>query len=97
MARRLFIVENCWTIKGRGVVPEPALVPIGDELFRVGDPVLLKRPDGTTLLSRIGALMIFTIPPRIGDEAPILLPDLRKEDVTVGTEIWSVDPDRMQT
>ena len=47
MARRLFVVEDTFLIKGRGLVPVPGVVPQGEERFRVGDLVVIKRPDGS--------------------------------------------------
>ena len=88
--RRLMIVEDAFTIRGRGVVVLPNF-PV--ELFaelRSYQWVTLKRPDGKTievkmtiehasLLSQDGsrqsALMIH-------------LPLLKKSDVPIGTELW---------
>jgi hypothetical protein len=94
MARQLFIVEDTFVIKGRGLVPVPGIVPQGDERFRVGDSILLKRPDGSSLPWQIGGLeLICGGPPR--DDVVVLLKGLGKEDVPVGTEVWSVDaPER---
>jgi hypothetical protein len=91
MARRLFTIEDTFLIKGRGLVLFPGIVPEGDERFHVGDPILLKRRDGSSLAWHIGALeLIFGGPPR--DDVVILLRELGKNDVPVGTEVWSVDP-----
>ena len=90
MARLLFIVEESFAIKGRGLVPVPGIVPQGVERFRVGDPILLKRPDGSSLAWQIGGLeLISGGPPR--DDVVVLLKGLRKEEVPVGTEVWSAD------
>jgi len=90
MARRLFVVEDTFYIKGRGLVPVPGIVPEGEERFQVGDPISLKRPDGSALAWRIGGLeMIHTAVPR--NDVVILLAGLTKEDVPIGTEVWSVD------
>jgi hypothetical protein len=92
MARRLFVVEDAFFIKGRGLLPVPCIVPEGDERFRVGDPILLKRPDGSRLEWTIGGLeMIHCTPRRQTDDIFILLKGLSKEDVPVGSEVWSVD------
>jgi hypothetical protein len=90
MARCLFVVEDTFFIKGRGLLPVPGIVPQGDERFRVGDPILLKRPDGSCLESTIGGIeMINVTPPRPTRDVVILLKDLTKEDVPIGTEVWS--------
>jgi hypothetical protein len=60
MARRLFIVEDTFMIKGRGLVPVPGIVPQGEERFCVGDPILLKRPDGSSLAWQIGGLELIS-------------------------------------
>jgi hypothetical protein len=91
MARCLIVVEDAFLIKSRGLIVLPGLVPQGDERFRVGDPVLLKRPDGSLRQCPIGGIEMFSTPPR-GDY-PILLVGFGKEDAPIGTEIWSVDSD----
>jgi hypothetical protein len=75
-------------IRGRGLVPVPGIVPVGEERFRAGDPLLLKRPDGTELRTTITSLEIMNPNPR--HEVVVLLKELTKEDVPVGTEVWSV-------
>lgn len=35
------------TVQDRGIVLLPELRPVGDERFRVGDPLRLRRPDGS--------------------------------------------------
>ncbi len=90
MARRLLTVEDTFLISGRGLVPVPGLIPEDDELFRVGDPILLKRPDGSSFQWNIGGLEILSGVQRRHDLV-ILLKGLDKEDVPVGSEIWSVD------
>jgi hypothetical protein len=93
MARRLFVVEDTFLIKGRGLVPVPRLVPHAEERFRVGDHIVLKRPDGSRLEWTIGGIEIISAsPPRPRTDLVILLKDLNKEDVPIGSEVWSVDP-----
>jgi translation elongation factor EF-Tu-like GTPase len=93
MSRRLFVVEDTFFIKGRGLVPVPGIVPQGDERFRVGDSILLKRPDGPCLESAISGIeMIHGTVPRPKGEVVILLKDLTKEDVPIGCEVWSTAP-----
>ena len=93
MARLLFVVEDAFFIKGRGLIPVPGIVPEGDERYRVGDPILLKRPDGSRLEWTIGGIeMLHCNPPRQANDVIILLKGLNKEDVPVGSEVWSVDP-----
>jgi hypothetical protein len=82
MPRRLFTVEDSFSVKGRGLVLIPGIVPL--EGVRVGDPLLLKRPDGTSVSATIGGLGFLPEPP-----FPILLEGCSREDVPVGTEVWS--------
>jgi hypothetical protein len=91
MARRLFVVEDTFLIKGRGLVPVPGIVPEGEERFRLGDLIVIKRPDGSCLGATIGGIEIFSTPPRTRDDFAIVLKDLNKEDVPIGSEVWSVD------
>ena len=44
--RLLFTVTETFTVQGRGIVLLPELRPVGDEHFRVGDLLKLRRPDG---------------------------------------------------
>ena len=90
MARRLLVVEDTFFIKSRGLVPVPGIVPQDDERFRIGDPILIKRADGSQLEWTIGGLERFlgTTPK---NDVVILLNNLTKEDIPIGSEIWSLD------
>jgi translation elongation factor EF-Tu-like GTPase len=97
MARRLFTVEDTFLIHGRGLILVPGIVPQGDERFKTGDSVLLKRPDGSALDWTIGGLeMAITNrkPHEPSPEIPIMLAGLSKDDVPLGTEVWSVSADQ---
>ena len=87
MGRRLFVVEDSFVIKGHGLVLVPGLLPEGDERFRVGDSISLRKPDGSAIATRIGALEFLCPNPR--GEVVIMLKNLTKTDVPVGTEVWS--------
>lgn len=92
MGRRLFVIEDTYFIKGRGLVPVPGILPQSEERFRTGDPIHLKRPDGSCLEWKIGGIeMIHGTPPRSRIDVVILLQGLSKDDVPIGTEVWSVD------
>jgi hypothetical protein len=93
MARCLFVVEDTFLIKGRGLVAVPGILCQGEERFRVGDPLLLKHPDGSCLEWKIGGIeLISCSPPRPKNEVVILLRGLSKDDVPIQTQVWSVDP-----
>ncbi len=97
MARRLFNVADLFTIRGRGIVLLPGIVPINDERFGPGDPLLLKRPDGTELQTCIkwlewrGTYVENSPGPR---PYMVLLEGSTGEEVPEGTEVWSVDGER---
>jgi hypothetical protein len=82
-------VEDSFLIQGRGLVLVPGLAPQGDERFRVGDPITLRRPDGTFLRCQIDGLGVAFGSRRC--EALIWLKGLGKLDVPKGTEVWSAD------
>jgi len=82
-------VTNVFTITGRGIVLCPELLPIGDERFRTNDALRLKRPDGTEEIVRISDLGVAkTLSGR--SEVLVRLEDKTREDVPVGTEVWSL-------
>jgi hypothetical protein len=89
MARRLFTVEDTFAIRERGLVLAPGIIPEGEERFRVGDPITLLRPDGSSIEARIGGLELLDPNPR--RDVVIMLKGMTKCDVPVGTEVWSVD------
>ena len=96
MSRLLFTVEDTFYIQGRGLVPFPGIVPIENERFHIGDSLLLKRPDGTTVMSRIAGIEMMN-PPLPNFAVVVLLKELTKDDVPIGTEVWSVDRDVSST
>ena len=92
MSRLLFVVEDSFLIKGRGLVPVPGIIPQGEERFRIGDPILFKRPDGSVLRWDIGGIEIFNfVKPFSDPPLGILLKGLDKDALPIGSEAWSVD------
>jgi translation elongation factor EF-Tu-like GTPase len=89
MTRLLIIVEDVFVIEGRGIVLVPGIIPQGEERFHSGDPVTLKRPDGSELEWCIGGLEMLCPSPR-PDEVVIMLKGLSMDDVPKGTEVWSM-------
>jgi hypothetical protein len=97
MSRLLFTVSDRFLIRGRGLVVVPGIPATCTDRILVGDPILLKRPDGSALAWTIGGIEMFIEnrkPYEPNRDMPILLTGLGKEDVPVGTEIWTrtVDP-----
>jgi hypothetical protein len=84
-------LKTHFSIKGRGLVPVPYIVPEGDERFRVGDPITLKRPDGLHLEWTIESTEIRrgTLPDQ--NDLVIVLRGLDQDDLPVGSEFWSAD------
>jgi hypothetical protein len=86
--RRLLTVTGTFAVTGCGLVLLPGLVPIGEERFKVGDPILLRRPDGREKRASIGALELPHPNPK--NEVLIMLRDFVNDDVPGGTEVWSL-------
>ena len=89
MARCLFTVEDTFVIRNRGLVLVPGIIPEGDERFRLGDPIILLRPDGSSFRTEIGGVEMIDPNPR--HDLVIMLKGMAKGDVPVGTEVWSVE------
>ena len=69
----------------------PELKPIGDEKFKVGDPLRLRRPNGADEAVRIGGIE-FLKPVHGRCQVVVMLLGMSKEDVPIGTEVWSEEP-----
>ncbi len=91
MARLLSTVEEVFYIAGRGLIPAPPIVPQPNERISAGDWLLLKRPDGSAVRAQITGFAYIHRPVSNDHVIDILLRALSKEDVPVGTEIWSID------
>jgi hypothetical protein len=88
MARCLFSVQDSCLIQGRGLVLAPGIIVEGSERFQSGDPIALIKPDGSVINTHIDALEVFSPNPR--GEVLIMLKGKTKEDVPVGTKVWSI-------
>jgi hypothetical protein len=67
----------------------PELVPVGQEVFRVGDLLRLRRPDGSEEVVEIDGLefaKVLNLPCQL----LVFLSGKSKADIPVGTEVWSV-------
>lgn len=89
MARRLFTVEDTFSVRDRGLVLIPGIIPMHHERFGTGDPITLLRPDGSVMDTKIGGLEM--LDPNPNCDVVILLKGMLKTEVPVGTEVWSVD------
>ena len=85
-------VEDAFQINGRGLVLVPGIVPQGEERILIGMPLLMRRPDGTELNWTVGGIEMISVSPYVPrNDVVILLRDLDKSEVPIGTEVWSVD------
>jgi hypothetical protein len=89
--RLLFTVTDVLSIPGRGVVLLPELTLVAEERLGVGTPLRLRGPDGIESIVPIGGLEFLKSPKRKKCELVIMLRDKKKEDIPIGTEVWSVD------
>ena len=86
MVQFLSIVEDTFAIEGRGLVIVPG-IRLSDPSARVyvGDPLELRRADGTTQVTSVRGIEMGGR----GDFIPLLLADgITKDDVPIGTEVW---------
>ena len=91
MPRLLFVVADLFEIARRGPVLIPGIVPQGEERFRVGDLLELRRPDGTLLKTHIAGLELLNPSPPDHAVAVLLPIGISRQDIPVGTEVWSID------
>ena len=77
-------VEDVFHIDRRGCVIVPGLLLHDSPYVRIGDPAILRRPDGTTIQTCIAGLEMLS--PSNRDCMPVLLPDdVGKSDIPIGT------------
>ncbi|MDP1822423.1 MAG: hypothetical protein Q8L48_04250 [Archangium sp.] len=90
--QRAFAVADAFLIEGR-LILVPGFSPEG-AVVRIGDDLLLRRPDGSTLRSSIAGFEMITYRPP-GPRSislPISLRGLTKADVPIGTEVVLIRP-----
>ena len=89
MKWHILTVNDVASVIGRGVILFPGLQLENDQVIRVGDPVILRKPDGCKTTEKIGG---FEFPsPNPHKWVLLFFEGLDKDDVPVGTEVWSVD------
>jgi hypothetical protein len=94
MARLLCVIQDTFEIQGRGLVFHPGILLGTEENFRVGDVLRYVSPDGRVVDRRIESLSIpLGLPPRSDGKVELFITskDAAKEDLPVGTEVWSTD------
>ncbi len=86
MVRQLFTVEDVFTIRQRGTILVPGIVPEGDEWFHIGDGLCLRRPDGSEVRTAIDGIDFFNVSEHGAYAIVVPLP---ASDVPLGIEVWS--------
>lgn len=91
--QRLTKIEDIFLVTGRGLIVVPG--PLRSE-FAGGSslPVELRRPDGTVLYAQASLQHFFQSPPpppEIAKQWGCVLSGVTKEQVPIGTEVWSRD------
>lgn len=85
MREKLFIIEDHFQIKGRGLIitgkrrKNPAELRIGTQLF-------IRRPDGKEIETKVGSIEMLN-PPNFKNEA-ILVHNLTKDDLPIGSSVF---------
>ena len=83
----LFVVEDVFAIKERGVLAIGKLSDPGAR-FRIGDPVQVRRQDGSVITTSITGIPMGMV--KIG-QAEVLLRGINKTDILPGDEVWLED------
>lgn len=84
----LFTVVDTFLIENRGLVLA-ADVKRDRVGLRVGESIELRRPDGSAIVSKVAGIVRFVPYDRERALDILLPPDISKEDVPVGTQVWS--------
>lgn len=75
--------------KGRGIVLAPG-IPIDGPRVHKKAPLELRLPDGSKVSTMVAGLERLNGGGQLFLVMPVLLTDLTKEDVPIGTEVWTV-------
>ena len=86
----LFRIEQVFEISGRGCVIVPALVEGADFKVRPQDEIQLRTPEGHMLNTRIGSVEFLKRQEGMCRLAILLPPDVAKQDVPAGTDVWLI-------
>ncbi len=80
------IIQDVFQIDGRGCVVVPGLLLDADPHVCIGDPVTLRRPDGTEIQTTVAGIEMIRTLDR--NAMPILLPkNIHKDDLPIGTAL----------
>ena len=79
-------IEDVFEIDDRGCIVVPGLLLDDDPHVCVGDPAILRHPDGTEIQTTVAGIEMIRTLNR--NAMPVLLPKrLRKTDIPIGTEL----------
>lgn len=99
MKRYLFTVSSVAVMKGRGVMLCPGVLLRDYDILKQGDRIELFAPDGRSFVVKIAGLeyppatLYNGNPPPIEERRSSILlpPEFTKEDIIIGTEVWTAD------
>lgn len=83
----LCTVEDTFLVTGRGLIIAPAF-PVSTYRFEANQQVRVVRPNGETFEGRAFFQIPFQSPPARELSFLCALPDVEKDSVPVGSEIW---------
>src|SRR5690242_16021444 len=86
----LFRVTGVFEISERGTILVPGIPHTFALPISRGTPLLLRRPDGSTLTSSLRDLEMINALATRASTAVLLPRDIRKADIPVGTEVWLI-------
>jgi hypothetical protein len=93
MRRRLTKIEDLFQVTGRRLIAVPG--PLRTEVAGGAEiPVELRRPDGTVVHAHVNLQHFFQsppAPPHIAAQWGCMLLGVSKDEIPVGTEVWSRD------
>jgi hypothetical protein len=84
----LFCVTDVFEISGRGSILVPGIPHSFSPPVWRGAPLLLRRPDGTTIVTALGDLPMINATATRQSTAILLPGDIKKSDIPIGTEVW---------
>jgi hypothetical protein len=90
MSRRLLVVRRRLWVRDKGLSLEPGFVSIVGERILAGAQVVIHRPDGSMLETMIRGTSTDS-GANAGGLTRLWLDLTNKQDVPIGSEIWSID------
>ncbi len=87
MLQKISTVEDVFQTTGRGIIVSPGIPAKNNWCIGIGDVLTLKCPDGTELKTYLQGIEMDGAPQK--NSLPLLLgPEMSKEQIPTGTEIW---------